>query len=75
MTFDDFWEIKGGGCTYDIGQYIWQAAQAAERERAKGLVDALNLAATVLDMYVQQRAQAECLRNVLDEYEGLRNES
>lgn len=38
MTFDDFWEIKGGGCDYDIGERIWDAAQAAERGRANGLL-------------------------------------
>jgi hypothetical protein len=38
MTFDDFWEIKGGGCTYDTGKYIWDEAQSAERERISELV-------------------------------------
>lgn len=41
MTFDDFWEIKGGGCTYDIGKYIWDEAQEAERERLNKALDEL----------------------------------
>ena len=49
---------------------VMQAAQAAERERAKELVEALNHAAAVLDMYVQQRVQAEYIRNVIAKYEA-----
>jgi len=42
MDFDSWWEKQGEWPSeYTAACAAWQAAQKAERERAKGLVDAL----------------------------------
>lgn len=76
MDFEQWWdkfaltEINGN-LGYNARK-IWQAAQAAERDRAKELVEAAEYAAEILDQYVQRHAHAKYVRAAITKYkEGI----
>jgi len=73
VDFDDWWETQGEWPgEYTAACAAWQAAQQAERDRAKELVEAAEYAAEILDQYVQRHAHAKYVRAAITKYkEGI----